>query len=134
MMKLLITILALVPASAFAYTCGDPDRTAALTARLSSSYGDVEPARDCAAPKGNDARICANPTLREMARLADQAYVYGYETATGTETDHRRPERDQTTASDLASCTDEACLCSALIDQINGAMGADNPYGGYSAN
>lgn len=131
-MKFLMLLFLLLPVPAAAFTCGEADRTAELRQRLAVHYGDVA-GMDCAGAAGAAAMICDNLSLREMQGLAAQAWVYATENATGMETDHAAPEPDPAAEAELAACADAACLCKALISQINGNMGGDNPYAGYQA-
>lgn len=131
-MKFLLALFLALPVQAMAFTCGEAGRTAALRERLAVHYGDVAGV-DCAGASGPTAMICDNPSLREMQMLAAQAWVYATESATGLETDHGAPEPDPAAEAELAACADAACLCDALIAQINGNMGGDNPYASYQA-
>ena len=63
-----------------------------------------------------------------MGNLDDAAWVYALENATGTETDHSNPPRDDSFIATRDACTTEACLCEALIEHTNGSLGGESPY------
>lgn len=69
-----------------------------------------------------------NAPLWRMGRLDDLAWVYAVENATGQETDHTNPPRDDEFLAKRDACTDEACLCDALIQHTNDSLGGTSPY------
>lgn len=77
--------------------------------------------------------LCASaespdPTLWRMVNLDDAAWVYAYENATGTETNHDNPPRDDGFIAARDACTTEACLCEVLIEHTNASLGGESPY------
>ncbi|SEB52468.1 hypothetical protein [Rhodobacter sp. 24-YEA-8] len=63
-----------------------------------------------------------------MGNLDDAAWVYALENATGIETDHSNPSRDESFIAARDACTTEACLCEALIGHTNASLGGESPY------
>jgi len=131
-----LATLAALPA--IAGTCSvDIDAVETSIATLEQDYGDVlsdiscdfntNPAREMMC----DAAYTLDSDLWRMGRLADLAWVYAYETATGQQVDLANPPRNDTFIAIRDACTDAACLCAALIEDTNsnlGAVGTPYPY------
>jgi hypothetical protein len=75
-----------------------------------------------------DASEAPNGDLWRMGRLDDLAWVYALENATGQEANLEDPQRDESFVSVRDACTDEACLCAALIQHTNDSLGGTSPY------
>lgn len=131
----LIFALLSLAASATAQTCEvDLSAVEAKIADLEPSYSLVLSDIGCDAPT-NPAHILMcnaaetpNAPLWRMGRLDDLAWVYAVENATGQETDHTNPPRDDDFLAKRDACTDEACLCDALIQHTNDSLGGTSPY------
>ena len=131
----LILALVSLAASATAQTCEvDLSAVEAKIADLEPSYSLVLSDIGCDAPT-NPAHILMcnaaqtpNAPLWRMGRLDDLAWVYAVENATGQETDHTNPPRDDDFLAKRDACTDEACLCDALIQHTNDSLGGTSPY------
>ena len=67
-----------------------------------------------------------------MGRLDDLAWVYAVENATAQKTeqkiDYTNPPRDEDILTTRDACTDETCLCNALIDRTKASLGGSAPY------
>jgi hypothetical protein len=63
-----------------------------------------------------------------MVKLDTFAWVYAYENATGTETDHAAPPVDDYFIAARDACTDAACLCEVLKAHTDDALGGTSPY------
>src|SRR5690606_10022767 len=118
---------ALAPGLALADACSiNPEAFAAAEEKWRTSYptpSDI----DCAsASLPGQVLLCQNADtdgiLWRMAALSDSAYVYAYENATGRETLPQTPPRDEPYVAARDACTDEACLCSAMIDVTDSAL------------
>ena len=128
-----VTSLAALPA--LAGTCSiDIDAVEASITRLEQSYGDVLSDIGCDAntiPARQmmcDAAEIPGADLWRMGRLADMAWVYAYENATGQEVDQMNPPPNDGFIAARDACTDEACLCSILIEDTNNSLGGLSPY------
>ncbi len=102
--------------------------------RFGDSY-PIAPDIDCEVPATLPAHRLMCDSLYEdeqelwlMGNLDDAAWVYALENATGTETDHSNPPRDDSFIATRDACTTEACLCEALIEHTNGSLGGESPY------
>jgi hypothetical protein len=118
-----------------AQTCGiDPAAVEARIAELEPSYGLMLSDIGCDAPTIPahqlmcDAAETPNAPLWRMGRLDDLAWVYAVENATGQEVDLTDPPRDEDFIATRDACTDEACLCDALIEHTNASLGGTSPY------
>ncbi|MES2915303.1 MAG: hypothetical protein V4753_09320 [Pseudomonadota bacterium] len=130
--------LGLVAATALplaAQTCGvDPAAIEARIAELEASYGAILSDIDCDAPTlPSQVLLCdsaeaQDDALWRMGRLDDLAWVYAFENATGQEVDLANPPRDSGFLAERDACTDEACLCEALVAHTNGSLGGTSPY------
>lgn len=118
-----------------AETCGiDPAAVEARIVDLEPRHGLLLTDIGCDAPQLTaHVLLCAaaeapNPTLWRMARLDDLAWVFAVENATGQSVDLSAPPRDTGFLAARDACTDEACLCSVLIDHTNASLGGTSPY------
>ncbi len=118
-----------------AATCGiDPAGVESRIADLEPRYGSVLSDIGCDAPVVPaqvlmcDAAEASDATLWRMGRLDDLAWVYAVENATGQEADLTDPPRDAGFLAEWDACTDEACLCAAIIEHTNGSLGGTSPY------
>lgn len=135
-MRLPLTLLLLaIPQMAFAQSCGvDVPAVEKHIAELEEFYGDVLSDISCDAPTiPAQVMMCESetgpaPELWRMGRLDDLAWVYAVENATGTETNHANPPRDDSFIAARDACTDEACLCNLLIEHTNDSLGGTSPY------
>ncbi|GLQ11203.1 hypothetical protein GCM10007913_31350 [Devosia yakushimensis] len=135
-MRLPLTLLLLaLPQMAFAQSCGvDVPAVEKRIGELELSYDDILSDISCDAPTIPahvlmcEAEFGPAPELWRMGRLDDIAWVYAVENATGTETDHTNPPRDESFIAARDACTDEACLCDLLIEHTNGSLGGGSPY------
>jgi hypothetical protein len=106
----------------------------ARIAELEPSYGLMLSDISCDAPTVPAHQLmCSaaetpNAPLWRMGRLDDLAWVYAVENATGQEVDLTDPPRDQDFIATRDACTDEACLCDALIQHTNDSLGGTSPY------
>ncbi|HLQ18989.1 MAG TPA: hypothetical protein VK146_08410 [Tabrizicola sp.] len=131
----LALILALSAGSATAQTCEiDLAAVEARIAELEPSYGMVLSDIGCDAPT-NPAHILMceqaetpNAPLWRMGRLDDLAWIYAVENATGQDVDETNPPRDEDFLARRDACSDEACLCDALIQHTNDSLGGTSPY------
>jgi hypothetical protein len=124
-----------LPVPALSQTCAID--VAALETRISElepDYGDVLSDISCDAPAIPaqvlmcDSAKMPGPTLWRMGRLDDLAWVYAVENATGQETDHANPPRDDDFITRRDACTDVTCLCDMLIGHTNDSLGGTSPY------
>jgi hypothetical protein len=121
-------IATLLGMPATAETCADPASVAAAMENL-SGYQDVLSDIACDAPALPAHRLlCENDALWQIGLLDTRARVYAYENATGTETDHTNPPRDEDFTARRDACMDAACLCAALISHTNDSLGGLSPY------
>lgn len=104
----------------------DQTKVKAAIANLNASYGDVPSLINCNKPGKGDERVCSNPTLVLMAELDSKAAVYAYENATGTETDHKKPDKQWITELRRANKTPLG-LCEAFKSHTTDSLG-DTPY------
>ncbi|WP_283177386.1 hypothetical protein [Gemmobacter sp. 24YEA27] len=102
--------------------------------RFGESY-PIAPDIDCETPATLPAHKLMCDSLYDdeqelwlMGNLDDAAWVYALENATGTETDHSNPPRDETFIAARDACTTETCLCEVLIGHTNGSLGGESPY------
>jgi hypothetical protein len=124
-----------VSTAAAAQTCGiDPAAVEARIAELEPSYGLVLSDIGCDLPTlpshvlmCDDANRPTSPLWR-MGRLDDLAWFHAVENATGQEVDLTNPPRDLDFIATRDACTDEACLCNALIEHTNASLGGTSPY------
>jgi hypothetical protein len=131
-----ILVFALTAGSAAAQTCGiDPIAIEARIAELEPSYGLVLSDVSCDLPTlQSHILMCESAesrdqsTLWRMGRLDDLAWVYAMENATGQQVDLANPPRDDDFLNRRDACTDEACLCDALIQHTNASLGGTSPY------
>lgn len=130
------TLLCLsAPAVAQAQSCAvDLQSIEQAIARLEISYGEVLSDISCDAPTLRAHELmCASSfeqgsSLWRMGRLDDLAWVYAYENATKQEVDHHNPPHDRSFLKRRDACTDEACLCAALIEHTDASLGGESPY------
>lgn len=119
---------------AAAATCAvDIDAVEARIAALEGDYGMILSDISCDAPViPAHILMCdaadAGQSLWRMGRLDDLAWVYAYENATGQQTDHENPPRDEAFIAARDACTDAACLCDALTRHTNDSLGGTSPY------
>lgn len=130
----LLAALAL-PFPALAQTCAiDISALEARIADLEPGYGKVLSDISCDAPVVPaqalmcDSAEASDPTLWRMGRLDDLAWVYAVENATGQETNHANPPRDDEFIARRDACTTAGCLCDALIGHTNDSLGGTSPY------
>lgn len=131
----LVLLFSALPQLAAAQSCGvDPAAVEKSIAKLETSYSDILSDISCDAPTNPAHVLMCNSAdtppggLWRMGRLDDLAWVYAYENATGTETNHANPPRDEDFLAQRDACTDEACLCKALTDHTNDSLGGGSPY------
>ena len=100
-----------------------------IAEKLDLGFGDVAPRFDCVDPMapGEDIACLTDNDLLAVSHLAEEAYVYAYENATGTKTDHANPPIDEAVEAELAACTDADCLCGVYRQQISDALGGLSP-------
>jgi hypothetical protein len=131
-------IVGLLPLHAFAQTCNvDPaavnDRIAELEQRYGLVLSDIGcdvnsiPARQIMCESAENP---TDDTLWRMGRLDTLAWVYATENATGQQVNQENPPLDEAFIAARDACTDEACLCSVLIEHTNASLGGTSPYGG----
>ena len=131
----LALFFALAASTASARTCEiDIAAIEARIAELEPSYSLVLSDIGCDAPTNpahilmcNDADA-SDATLWRMGRLDDLAWVYAVENATGQQVDVTNPPRDEDFLATRDACTDEACLCDALVQHTNDSLGGTSPY------
>jgi hypothetical protein len=130
-------ILTTTASPIFAQSCNVD--TAALKSRLAgleTAYPRVLSDIGCEAPTAPahqlmcDAAEAPDNTLWLMGRLDTLAWVYATENATGQQVNQENPPLDDAFIAARDACTDEACLCSVLIEHTNGSLGGNSPYGG----
>ncbi len=116
-------LVALSAGAATAQTCRiDLAVVETRIAELEPSHGMVLSDIGCDAPTvPAHILMCSaaeepNAPLWRMGRLDDLAWIYAVENATGQDVDETKPPRDQDFLARRDACTDEACLCDALID------------------
>ena len=76
----------------------------------------------CASAEG------ADPALWRMGRLDDLAWVHAVQNATGEDVDEATLARDSAFIAIRDACTDQACLCEALVSHTNDSLGGTSPY------
>jgi hypothetical protein len=115
--------------------CGaDPAAVDARIGQLMESYPLVVSDISCEAPTlWSHQALCDSANapqdrLWQMARLADIAWVYAVENATGQATDPANPPRDAHYLAARDACTTEECLCALLIEHTNASLGGMSPY------
>ena len=130
-----IPALILAAGTASAQTCEiDLAAVEARIADLEPSYGLMLSDIGCDAPTNAahvlmcEAAEAPNAMLWRMGRLDDLAWVYAVENATGQDVDETNPPRDADFLATRDACTDEACLCDALIRHTNDSLGGTSPY------
>jgi hypothetical protein len=134
-MRLTLALSLAFSTAAAAQTCQiDLAAVEARIAELEPSYGLMLSDVSCDAPTNpahilmcDDADQQTSPLWR-MGRLDDLAWVYAVENATGTQIDLTNPPRDPDFIATRDDCTDEACLCEALIQHTNASLGGTSPY------
>lgn len=133
-MRLALT-LALAAGTASAQTCRiDIGAVEARIADLEPHYGMVLSDIGCENPTNPahvlmcDAAEDPQAVIWRMGRLDDLAWVYAVENATGQEVDKTDPPRDEDFIARRDACTDESCLCAALIQHTNDSLGGTSPY------
>ncbi len=131
----LALILALAAGTASAQTCRiDIGAVEARIADLEPSYGMVLSDIGCENPTNPahvlmcDAAEDPQAVIWRMGRLDDLAWVHAVENATGQEVDKTDPPRDEDFIARRDACTDESCLCAALIQHTNDSLGGTSPY------
>jgi hypothetical protein len=132
MSTILLSCLFAVPAHA---DCGvDPAAVDARIGQLTKSYPLVLSDIACDAPTlWSHQALCDSANapqdgLWQMARLADLAWVYAVENATGQASDPANPPRDKGFLAARDACTTEECLCALLIEHTNASLGGTSPY------
>ena len=132
---ILLALLGLAALPAHAQPCGtDLAAVEARIAELEPSYGPVLSDIGCEAPTNPAHKLMCDTAeqpggeLWRMGRLDDLAWVYAVENATGQEVDLTNPPRDENFLATRDACTDETCLCAALIDHTNASLGGTSPY------
>lgn len=133
-MRLAIALI-LAAGTATAQTCQiDLATVEARIAELEPAHGMVLSDIGCDAPTNPahllmcDAALDPAAVLWRMGRLDDLAWVYAVENATGQDVDETNPPRDEDFLAKRDACTDEACLCEALVDHTNASLGGTSPY------
>lgn len=128
-------LISVTASSALAQGCGiDGAAVEARIAELEPDYGMVLSDISCDAPSIPahllmcNAAEAPNATLWRMGRLDDLAWIYAMENATGQDVDETNPPRDADFLARRDACTDEACLCDALIQHTNDSLGGTSPY------
>lgn len=92
-------------------------------------YDDVPSSVNCQKPTNKaEELICANKTLSLMAQLDDESYVYAYENATKTESNHQEIKDSDWITNIRNKCTDEKCLYQAFVAHTNESLGGMSPY------
>ncbi|WP_128516001.1 hypothetical protein [Tabrizicola thermarum] len=131
----LALILALAAGTASAQTCRiDIGAVEARIADLEPHYGMVLSDIGCENPTNPahvlmcDAAEDPQAVIWRMGRLDDLAWVHAVENATGQEVDKTDPPRDEDFIARRDACTDESCLCAALIQHTNDSLGGTSPY------
>lgn len=131
----LALLIACAAGTASAQSCQiDLAAVEARIAELEPSYGVVLSDIGCDAPTVPahilmcNASEVPNAPLWRMGRLDDLAWIYAVENATGQDVDKTDPPRDQDFLARRDACTDEACLCDALIEHTNASLGGTSPY------
>ena len=134
-MRLTFALTFAFSTAAAAQTCQiDPAAVEARIAELEPSYGLMLSDIGCDAPSNRahilmcDSANSPDWSLWRMGRLDDLAWVYAVENATGQEVDLTNPPRDPDFIAARDACTDEACLCEALIQHTNASLGGTSPY------
>jgi hypothetical protein len=134
-MRLTLALTLALSTAATAQTCEiDIAAVEARIAELEPNYGLVLSDIGCDAPTipAHDLMCNAaetpNAPLWRMGRLDDLAWVYAVENATGQEVDHTDPPRDEDFIATRDACTEEVCLCDALITHTNDSLGGTSPY------
>ncbi len=130
-----VIALLLAPSLAAAQPC-DVDRAAVekRIADLEKYYSLVRSDIGCEANTNKarrlmcDAAVTPHSDLWRMGRLDDLAWVYAYENATKTRTDHIHPPRDADFIKRRDACTTAACLCAVLREHTNDSLGGTSPY------
>ena len=128
-------VAATLPLTTAALACATEDQINSLFQQLHGNYGDILPDLTCEDAMGSDnvvkLTICeSDDDLAPLGQLAAQAYVYAYENATGRETDHANPPRDEAMIAARDACTDAECICDAMKTSINDSLGGLSPFGG----
>lgn len=119
-----------------ATTCGvDLAMIEARIAELEPRYGLVLSDIGCDLPTIPAHKVMCDSaldpagwTLWQMGRLDTLAWVYAVENATGQEVDPENPPLDESFIARRDACTDQVCLCDALIDHTNASLGGTSPY------
>ena len=134
-MRLPLALAAITLATPLAaQTCEiDISAVEARITELEPSYSLVLSDISCDAPTNPAHQLMCdadmpNSPLWRMGRLDDLAWVYAVENATGQEVDHTNPPRDEDFIAARDACTDETCLCDALIRHTNDSLGGTSPY------
>ena len=109
--------------------CASPEQIEAINSTI-SGYGDVLSDISCDAPVlAAHVMLCnSDRDLWWLEVAATQSFVYAYENATGTETDHGNPPRADDVIAARDACTDEACLCDVLTSAVNDNLGGLSPF------
>lgn len=125
----------LAPLAALAEPCEvDLAAVEARIADLDQRYGAILSDISCDAPGLAAHQLMCDSAdqpggaLWAMGRLDDLAWAYAVENATGQAIDLANPPRDQDFLARRDACTDEACLCSALVQHTNDSLGGTSPY------
>jgi hypothetical protein len=132
----LAILIAFSAGTASAQICSvDPEAVEARIADLEPRYGLVLSDISCDLPTlrphvlmCRSAESPDQPLLWRMGRLDDLAWAYAVENATGQEIDLTNPPRDADFIATRNTCTDEACLCAALVAHTNASLGGTSPY------
>ena len=137
-MRTLLTLFlaAAVPLPVLAQGCAvDAAAVAEMIAHYEASYPGVLSDISCDTPTIPAHRIlCTSAEAKDdllwrMGRLNDLAWVYAVENATGTAYDMADPtEPNPGFIATRDACTDEACLCDALVQHTNDSLGGTSPY------
>jgi uncharacterized protein len=128
---LISTLLLSVGALTASATCLDgvkEVRQLESIAHLDKHYAQVPSTVDCNTAKSKAEKlICANPALKKMELLDAKAYVYSVENATGAQVTHKTTQDTRWIKKTRDKCTNEECLCKALIAHTTDSMG-ESPY------
>jgi hypothetical protein len=131
----LALILFLSAGAASAQTCQiDIGAVEARITDLEATYSLVRSDIGCETPTNPAHVLMCNAAedpkavIWRMGRLDDLAWVYAVENATGQDVDDNNPPRDDDFIAKRDACTDETCLCEALIQHTNDSLGGTSPY------
>lgn len=135
-----LILAAALPLPAFAASCEvDSAAVNAKIAEYEASYPGVLSDISCDAPTipahqimcaaADQAGTGGDDLLWRMGRLNDLAWVYAVENATKNAYDmNQPPEPNPGFIATRDACTDEACICAALIEETNASLGGTSPY------